>query len=130
MKFNRCLIAASTAVALSVTALAAPAAGAAEATPNQSSISAGTELSSNLGSSIDTGVAYADKDSAGDKATTGDSATTPDKDKDEKTGSSFGDLFRDKDGKVDPSKITAWIGVITAVIGALSTVMSQLGIRL
>lgn len=123
MKFNRRLIAASTAVALSVTALVAPSAGAAEATPNQSSISAGTELSSNLGSSIDTGVAFADKDSAGDKA-------TPDKDKDEKTGSSFGDLFRDKDGKVDPSKITAWIGVITAVIGALSTVMSQMGIRL
>lgn len=122
MKFNRRLIAASTAVALSVTALAAPAAGAAEATPNQSSISAGTELSSNLGSSIDTGVAYADKAS--------DSESTPDKDKDEKTGSSFGDLFRDKDGKVDPSKITAWIGVITAVIGALSTVMSQMGIRL
>lgn len=122
MKFNRRFIAASTAVALSVTALVAPAAGAAEATPNQSSISAGTELSSNLGSSIDTGVAYADKAS--------DSATTPDKDKDEKTGSSFGDLFRDKDGKVDPSKITAWIGVITAVIGALSTVMSQMGVRL
>ena len=122
MKFNRRLIAASTAVALSVTALVAPAAGAAEATPNQSSISAGTELSSNLGSSIDTGVAYTDKAS--------DSETTPDKDKDEKTGSSFGDLFRDKDGKVDPSKITAWIGVITAVIGALSTVMSQMGIRL
>ena len=122
MKFNRRLIAASTAVALSVTALVAPAAGAAEASPNQSSISAGTELSSNLGSSIDTGVAYADKAS--------DSETTPDKDKDEKTGSSFGDLFRDKDGKVDPSKITAWIGVITAVIGALSTVMSQMGIRL
>ena len=122
MKFNRRLIAASTAVALSVTALVAPAAGAAEATPNQSSISAGTELSSNLGSSIDTGVAYADKAS--------DSEATPDKDKDEKTGSSFGDLFRDKDGKVDPSKITVWIGVITAVIGVLSTVMSQMGIRL
>ena len=117
MKFNRRFVGIATAAALATSALVAPAAGAAETTPEtkQSSISTGSELSSKLGSSVDTGVAV---DTAGDTDTTEENSSS----------SKVADLFRDEDGKVDPSKITAWIGVITAVVGALATLASHLDI--
>ena len=117
MKFNRRFVGIATACALATSALVAPAAGAAETAPEtkQSSISTGSELSSKLGSSVDTGVAV---DTAGDTDTTEENSSS----------SKIGDLFRDEDGKVDPSKITAWIGVITAVVGALATLASRLDI--
>lgn len=130
MKFNRRFVGVATAAALATSALVAPNAVADE-TPakdtNQSSISTGSELSSKLGSSVDAGVAASD-------GTTGKTAGDTDsgaKDSDEvESGSSdkFAALFRDEDGKIDPSKITAWIGVITAVVGALSTLASRLDI--
>ena len=129
MKFNRRFVGIATACALATSALVAPAAGAAETTPEtkQSSISTGSELSSKLGSSLDAGAQL----SSGD---TGKSAGDTDSDEkdsaDVESGSSdkFAALFRDEDGKVDPSKITAWIGVITAVVGALATLASHLDI--
>lgn len=121
MKFNRRFVGIATACALATSALVAPAAGAAETTPEtkQSSISTGSELSSKLGSSVDTGVAV---DTHG--TTAGDTDTT----EENSSSSKVADLFRDEDGKVDPSKITAWIGVITAVVGALATLASHLDI--
>lgn len=123
MKFNRRFVGIATACALATSALVTPAAGAAETTPEtkQSSISTGSELSSKLGSSVDTGVAVAEGD-------TGKSAGDTDTTEENSSSSKIGDLFRDEDGKVDPSKITAWIGVITAVVGALATLASHLDI--
>ena len=123
MKFNRRFVGIATAAALATSALVAPAAGAAETTPEtkQSSISTGSELSSKLGSSVDTGAQL----SSGD---TGKSAGDTDTTEENSSSSKVADLFRDEDGKVDPSKITAWIGVITAVVGALATLASRLDI--
>lgn len=123
MKFNRRFVGIATACALATSALVAPAAGAAETTPEtkQSSISTGSELSSKLGSSLDAGAQL----SSGD---TGKSAGDTDTTEENSSSSKVADLFRDEDGKVDPSKITAWIGVITAVVGALATLASHLDI--
>lgn len=127
MKFTRRFVGIATACALATSALVAPAAGAAETTPEtkQSSISTGSELSSKLGSSVDTGVAVATHDKAAGDTDSGEKDSG-----DVESGSSdkFAALFRDEDGKVDPAKITAWIGVITAVVGALSTLASRLDI--
>ena len=123
MKFNRRFVGIATACALATSALVAPAAGAAETTPEtkQSSISTGSKLSSKLGSSLDAGAQL----SSGD---TGKSAGDTDTTEENSSSSKVADLFRDEDGKVDPSKITAWIGVITAVVGALATLASHLDI--
>ena len=124
MKFNRRFVGITTAAALATSALVAPNAVADEtpADTKQSSISTGSELSSKLGSSLDAGAQLSSGDtgkSAGDT----DSGT-----KDTGSSDKFAALFRDEDGKVDPAKITAWIGVITAVVGALSTLASRLDI--
>ena len=123
MKFNRRFVGIATACALATSALVTPAAGAAETTPEtkQSSISTGSELSSKLGSSLDAGAQL----SSGD---TGKSAGDTDTTEENTSSSKVADLFRDEDGKVDPSKITAWIGVITAVVGALAALASHLDI--
>lgn len=123
MKFNRRFVGIATACALATSALVTPAAGAAETTPEtkQSSISTGSELSSKLGSSLDAGAQL----SSGD---TGKSAGDTDTTEENSSSSKVADLFRDEDGKVDPSKITAWIGVITAVVGALAALASHLDI--
>lgn len=123
MKFNRRFVGIATACALATSALVAPNAVADEtpADTNQSSISTGSELSSKLGSSLDAGAQL----SSGD---TGKSAGDTDTTEENSSSSKVADLFRDEDGKVDPSKITAWIGVITAVVGALATLASHLDI--
>lgn len=138
MKFNRRFVGIATACALTTSALVAPAAGAAETTPEtkQSSISTGSELSSKLGSSLDAGAQL----SSGDKATEDESTegeTTNDKDTEgENVLSSkegikevLAGMFRDEDGNLDPAKITTWIGVITSLIGGLSAVISTLGLN-
>ena len=133
MKFNRRFAGIATATALATSALVAPAAGAAETTPEtkQSSISTGSELSSKLGSSVDTGAQL----SSGDKSTEGES--TNDKDTEGETALSskegikevLAGMFRDEDGNLDPAKITTWIGVITSLISGLSAVISTLGLN-
>lgn len=137
MKFNRRFVGIATACALATSALVAPNAVADEtpADTNQSSISTGSDLSSKLGSSLDAGTQL----SSGDKTTEGESTegeTTNDKDtKDENVLSSkegikevLAGMFRDEDGNLDPAKITTWIGVITSLIGGISSVISVLGL--
>lgn len=138
MKFNRHFVGIATATALATSALVAPNAVADE-TPatdtHQSSISTGSELSSKLGSSLDAGAQL----SSDDKTTEGESTegeTANDKDTEgENTLSSkegikevLAGMFRDEDGNLDPAKITTWIGVITSLIGGISSVISVLGL--
>lgn len=137
MKFNRRFVGIATACALATSALVAPAAGAAETTPesNQSSISTGSELSSKLGSSLDAGAQLSSNDKAAeDKAA--EDKTTEDKESEGETELSskegikevLAGMFRDEDGNLDPAKITTWIGVITSLIAGISSVISVLGL--
>lgn len=132
MKFNRRFVGIATATALATSALVAPAAGAAETTPesNQSSISTGSELSSKLGSSLDAGAQLSSDDKAAegkadeDKTTEGETALSSK----EGIKEVLAGMFRDEDGNLDPAKITTWIGVFTSLIAGISSVISVLGL--
>lgn len=137
MKFNRRFVGIATACALATSTLVAPAAGAAETTPesNQSSISTGSELSSKLGSSLDAGAQLSSDDKAAeDKAAEGETAEDKESEGETTLSSKEGikdvlaGMFRDEDGNLDPAKITTWIGVITSLIGGISSVISVLGL--
>ena len=132
MKFNRRFVGIATACALTTSALVAPAAGAAETTPEsyQSSISTGSELSSKLGSSLDAGAQLSSDDKAADDKTTEDKTTEGETALSSKEGIKevLAGMFRDEDGNLDPAKITTWISVITSLIGGISSVISVLGL--
>lgn len=132
MKFNRRFVGIATATALATSALVAPAAGAAETTPesNQSSISTGSELSSKLGSSLDAGAQLSSDDKAAEGKASEDKTTEGETALSSKEGIKevLAGMFRDEDGNLDPAKITTWIGVITSLIGGISSVISVLGL--
>ena len=132
MKFNRRFVGIATACALTTSALVAPAAGAAETTPetNQSSISTGSELSSKLGSSLDAGAQLSSDDKAAEGKASEDKTTEGETALSSKEGIKevLAGMFRDEDGNLDPAKITTWIGVITSLIGGISSVISVLGL--
>ena len=128
MKFNRRFVGIATACALTTSALVAPAAGAAETTPesNQSSISTGSELSSKLGSSLDAGAQLSSNDkTTEDKESEGETALSSK----EGIKEVLAGMFRDEDGNLDPAKITTWIGVLTSLIGGISSMISVLGLN-
>lgn len=133
MKFNRRFVGIATACALTTSALVAPAAGAAETTPesNQSSISTGSELSSKLGSSLDAGAQLSSDDKAADDKTTEDKESEGETALSSKEGIKevLAGMFRDEDGNLDPVKITTWIGVFTSLIGGISSMISVLGLN-
>lgn len=133
MKFNRRFVGIATACALTTSALVAPAAGAAETTPesNQSSISTGSELSSKLGSSLDAGAQLSSDDKAADDKTTEDKESEGETALSSKEGIKevLAGMFRDEDGNLDPAKITTWIGVFTSLIGGISSMISVLGLN-
>ncbi len=134
MKFNRRFVGIATATALATSALVAPNA-VAEETPatdtNQSSISTGSELSSKLGSSVDTGAQLSSNDKTAKDKTTEDKTEEGETALSSKEGIKevLAGMFRDEDGNLDPTKITTWIGVITSLIGGLASVISVLGLN-
>lgn len=133
MKFNRRFVGIATATALATSALVAPAAGAAETTPesNQSSISTGSELSSKLGSSLDAGAQLSSDDKAAEDKAAEDKESEGETALSSKEGIKevLAGMFRDEDGNLDPAKITTWIGVFTSLIGGISSMISVLGLN-
>lgn len=103
MKIRKGILAAATAAAVSVSGVVAAPAFAAETTN-------GTTTTQGTGKNTD------------DNTDNGDNG----KDKDEEL--TFGEKLKanssDKDGNWDPKAITAWIGVITAVLGLVGTVIT------
>lgn len=107
MFHNRRFASTIAAAAIGLSALTVPAATAAEATP----VATATAPTAPTGTPAPV-----------------DPGKTPEKESGSSlAGSSMSDLFRNDDGKIDPKEITAWIGVITAILGVVSTAATSFG---